>query len=519
MSSDEALASVLRVSCALSIFGSIAVMTSTSNPGNNKKKIASLLIFWLSFADFCCAVVYLFASFEGDSEKNTWTCQTTAVLGIFFPVASFLWTDFIAIYLYTLIIWGKFRPESTWASLMRWFHIASWGPALLCIILVAAADKAGRSPDSKDNTGGWCWVHASSKGELFLWELIGGKFVEWVSALVILPYCYVMSARRLMSLEEASRIYGGPDKDADAETPMLAEEGGGGFNPIHDLSTGGGGGASGAVLSTSLVSTSAKSPLDQLPRKRTSIARATQQGRVEFKSIYIKLVGLTWICTYFTIANGVFFHNSYTQAVVPVLFILIRLWGSVRAILYFAHPSDTSNGFSDADRWLQYLQAAFDPSQGFFNFLVFVASSREEMTNSYTSARRLLHRALVFFVGISSCLYGSSTGYSPRRIAVPAGEDKGGASGRGEVSESGSETSPFADGHRIHSDSSLSKASMEGGVSQVDSARMPEAENDINRAWSSNGTQSPVLGSLMDYTVLRADENFDAYYGVEEGVE
>jgi hypothetical protein len=293
MASDEALASVLRVSCALSIVGSIAVMAATSNPRTNKKKIASQLIFWLSFADFCCAIVYLLASFEGDSEKNTWTCQTTALLGIFFPVASFLWTDFIAIYLYTLIIWGKFRPESTWATLMRWFHVASWGPALLCIILVAAAGKAGRLPGSKDNTGGWCWVHASSKGELFLWELIGGKFVEWTSALAILPYCYVMSARRLMSLENASRLYGGSVRDHDAQTPMLAEEGGEGRSPIHHPRIAVTGVVGGSDASMSLASTPSKSPLDQSPRKRTSTARASQQDRVEFKSIYLKLVSWT----------------------------------------------------------------------------------------------------------------------------------------------------------------------------------------------------------------------------------
>lgn len=310
-SDDRALSAVLRASCVLSILGAAAVMAASSYPATKKKRIATQLMFWLSFADFCGAIVYFLASFEGDEDENTWTCQTTALLGIFFPVASFLWTDFIAIYLYTLIIWGKFRPEATWTRLMQLFHVASWGPALLCIILVGAFDKAGRAPDSKDNTGGWCWVHASSKGELFLWELIGGKFVEWTSALIILPYCYVMSARRLISLEESSRLYQDIGKGDETKTPLLADDmqlGSEADSPIRR--SGALGAAAAPTISASAHATTGTPagsvnshmpvssrfqpnvpPSPPRPRKRASSVRPTkQQGRVEFKSIYIKLV-------------------------------------------------------------------------------------------------------------------------------------------------------------------------------------------------------------------------------------
>lgn len=175
-------------------------------PESNRKRSATQLIFWLSFADFCTAVVYICASFESDRDKNTTWCQTTALLGIFFPVASFMWTDFIAFYLYSLIMWNRFRSPDEWSVLMRKFHIYSWGIAAVCIALVASFERAGKDPDSSDNTGGWCWVKGYNKTDLFLWELIGGKLVEWTSAFIVLPYLYAASACRLISLENSSKV-------------------------------------------------------------------------------------------------------------------------------------------------------------------------------------------------------------------------------------------------------------------------------------------------------------------------
>jgi hypothetical protein len=65
---------------------------------------------------------------------------------------------------------------------------------------------------------------------------------------------------------------------------------------------------------------------------------------------------------------------------VPVVFFFIRFWGSIRAILYFAHASDSEH-YDNVDIFLRYLQAFFDPSQGFFNALLFVVTSTEGRSN------------------------------------------------------------------------------------------------------------------------------------------
>ena len=79
---------MLNFSLHSSLFSSVS--------GVLQKRKGRDLIFWLSFTDFASSVIYFLSSFETDDDgKNTDLCQTYALLGIFFPVASFLWTDFI----------------------------------------------------------------------------------------------------------------------------------------------------------------------------------------------------------------------------------------------------------------------------------------------------------------------------------------------------------------------------------------------------------------------------------------
>lgn len=65
---------------------------------------------------------------------------------------------------------------------------------------------------------------------------------------------------------------------------------------------------------------------------------------------------------------------------VPLVFFFIRFWGSIRAILYFAYSSDNGH-YNGTGGWLKYMQAIFDPSQGFFNALLFVVTSSEGRQN------------------------------------------------------------------------------------------------------------------------------------------
>ncbi len=75
-----------------------------------------------------------------------------ALLGIYFPVASFLWTDFIAFYLYQAVVNRTSQME--WKTLLTIFHVTAWTLSGVIILLVAVFDRAGRSSngdDSNDN--------------------------------------------------------------------------------------------------------------------------------------------------------------------------------------------------------------------------------------------------------------------------------------------------------------------------------------------------------------------------------
>jgi hypothetical protein len=92
--------------------------------------------------------------------------------------------------------------EKAWSKIMFSFHTIAWSVSALCILLVGAFGHAGKDSDSaQNNTGGWCWVHADSSRDLLLWELVGGKFIEWTSCLFVLPFLYSATIYRLVLLD------------------------------------------------------------------------------------------------------------------------------------------------------------------------------------------------------------------------------------------------------------------------------------------------------------------------------
>ncbi|XP_068698554.1 G-protein coupled receptor 157-like [Montipora foliosa] len=56
---------------------------------------------------------------------------------------------------------------------------------------------------------------------------------------------------------------------------------------------------------------------------------------------------------------------------VPVIFVMVRIWGTVRFILYVSDPHSASEQHAWWEEALLYLQGMGDSSQGFANFLLF----------------------------------------------------------------------------------------------------------------------------------------------------
>lgn len=148
MSFGAVILGLEQLSCLLSIFGSVCVALTWAYPVENRFKHGRILLLWLSFADGISSLVY-FLQTVGISDTEDF-CTIMALLGIFFPVASFLWTDFIAFYLYLTVV-RRTRNPISWTTLLRVFHVIAWSVSLVIIIVVAVFDHAGRSNEGGDD--------------------------------------------------------------------------------------------------------------------------------------------------------------------------------------------------------------------------------------------------------------------------------------------------------------------------------------------------------------------------------
>lgn len=424
---------LLRASCMLSLLGSLVTMLVCAQIGVKQKRKGRDLIFWLSFADFISSSVYFLSSFEKEDGKNTDLCKTYALISIFFPVASFLWTDFIAYYLYDMVVHRRNVTERDWSKLMKVFHGIAWGLSGLCILLVGSFGHAGKDEDSdKSNTGGWCWVHADNSRELIIWELIGGKLIEWTSCLIVLPYFYSVTISRLMILDNGldslevsgSDSFSGSVGSRKSEhnswssyivtpvtqfltkskkspvEPSLSEELAYNYENKHYSD-------SSYRMSEDNLRSSVPSnapPWPRVPpnssfedhvlpsnsyRSTTKLSSekslSEEKGRHgdSFNSSVLHLRQKSFKESSIDgrdsgTAKKASFRQFYLKmAVVPIVFFLCRIWGSVRVIIEFSAPSDSPSA-SASSSWLQTMQAIFDPSQGFFNAIIFVFMSQQD---------------------------------------------------------------------------------------------------------------------------------------------
>jgi hypothetical protein len=103
-----------------------------------------------------------------------------------------------------VIVHRNFSNELTWKKQIKNFHIIVWSTSIIIIIIIAAFNQEGRGY-SDNNTGGWCWIKGNNTVSQFYWEVLGGKFIEWVSCLVVIPYCYIHAILILRKLDKSDR--------------------------------------------------------------------------------------------------------------------------------------------------------------------------------------------------------------------------------------------------------------------------------------------------------------------------
>lgn len=333
-------------------------------------------------------------------------------------------------------------------------HWFAWGTSFLIILLVAATDHEGRpdgdaeDEESNSSTLGvpsarlqWCWVRGSTPEEQFVWELVGGKLVEWGSC-VFITVVYVFIIRRLWRMNfSRHRSSGGSshssglgaDELAAGTRPLLAEDQGrlsgvlsedeseaeevgedgsraGVASCVDTVSLQSGrslatGGATDSDAEESLGSSNQDLVVSEVSVGRSTACSPslTQQntdrnagtgngGRSSWRLSH--LLSAAAIGSGFDSGSGAdstahttstsharssdggnsYFNKFFVQmSIVPCLFFFARFWGSLRVVLQYAAPEALRQA-----AFVGFMQAVMDPSQGFCNFLLFVATSEEE---------------------------------------------------------------------------------------------------------------------------------------------
>ena len=92
-------------------------------------------------------------------------CVIQAFFGATFILSSFLWTMFLAITLYVVIV--KQNTDLAEKLTVPWFHLISWCLPLVINVVAVSLNKLGNTGDFE--TAGWCWIYAGSKCVFFLY--------------------------------------------------------------------------------------------------------------------------------------------------------------------------------------------------------------------------------------------------------------------------------------------------------------------------------------------------------------
>jgi len=113
-------------SCIASVCGALAIILTLLVFPKQMRKAGHRLLFWLSVSDLLTSASYLTnVLYFGNDD----TCKYLAVVDIYFPVVSFLWTDCIGVFVYvsvTRLRRIRHTKGLTEIQIFILFHVICW---------------------------------------------------------------------------------------------------------------------------------------------------------------------------------------------------------------------------------------------------------------------------------------------------------------------------------------------------------------------------------------------------------
>lgn len=170
------------VTAGLSFFGTLFIIISFFVWKDIRTTSRRILVY-ISVADFCTSVATIAAitSFWINRYESRKVCLAQSILGTLSVLCSFMWTVFMATFLYISVC----KKNSILAEkLMLLFHAFGWG---IPIVIVCIAVSKGKLGDNGNKvTSGWCWVSKTLEwNDQVLWMLLAGKLWEIIAYFVI----------------------------------------------------------------------------------------------------------------------------------------------------------------------------------------------------------------------------------------------------------------------------------------------------------------------------------------------
>ena len=216
-SANKAVPATL-VSSVLSIFGSLLIILTFILWKDVRRSTARRILLFLAIADFFTAVGYLFSSsvaLAKTYQNSTWIgiCKFEGFWNTYFPVVSFFWTTYLAVYFFVALVLKK----PYWSGkLMIPFHLTAWLiPLVICTTFLSLGwlgtekslvnnNNATNESEFSQVSGSWCFVspifYQNQPSELkfkqgvikyLIIEGVSGKFWEIISYVVVIV-CYTV---------------------------------------------------------------------------------------------------------------------------------------------------------------------------------------------------------------------------------------------------------------------------------------------------------------------------------------
>lgn len=194
------------LSSVASIVGSLLIIC-TFLYWKDLRTIARMILVFLAIADLLSGVGYVFGAgiyikffIIGDycpsnySYTDSYTdhtyqrlCEAQSFLTTLMPMASFLWTGNLAIYLFFSIAWQRTNFAKTF---MLIFHIIAWGIPLVTCVTILVEKWFGQSLSR--SSGGWCWIamkNNTAGPSYYAIEWMAGKGWEVAVCVLALVVC------------------------------------------------------------------------------------------------------------------------------------------------------------------------------------------------------------------------------------------------------------------------------------------------------------------------------------------